>query len=137
MMVVDESLIETGVSILYHIFMFNRELVSKAIVSNCSELPSVGSCILHTLVVAISSGSSKGRERAACVLAHAAIDPVVKRLAAEAPTCAVLLPLMDASAPAPLRQCCSCIVLGLCADDAAKKTLLQHSPSAPQHGRPQ
>ena len=29
---------------------------------------------------------------------------------------------------------CSCIVLGLCADDAAKKTLLLHSPAAPQQG---
>ena len=61
------------------------------------------------------------------------------------------LPLMDASTPASVRQCCrrvhaarsvarfvtrccSCIVLGLCADDDAKKLLLLHSPAAPQQG---
>jgi hypothetical protein len=156
---------------------------------------------VHPLVLAITSGSTKvrrssllsscftprvaqGRERAACLLAHAAIDAAVKRLIADAPVCAALvstllsedfflfacevcaraqtrsrrlqLPLMDASAPAPVRQCCrcvalktkpvcgsnarvvtpssSCIVLGLCADDAAKKALLVHSPNAPQQG---
>jgi hypothetical protein len=77
----------------------------------CSELPAVGSCIVHPLVLAIASGSPKvmhlrlsdarlltplylqGRERAACVLAHAAIDVVVKRLIAEAPVCASLVGL--------------------------------------------
>jgi hypothetical protein len=64
---------------------------------------------------------------------------------------ALQLPLMDASTPAAVRQCCrrvhslcsvawfvirccSCIVLGLCADDDAKKLLLLHSPAAPQQG---
>jgi hypothetical protein len=93
-----------------------------------SDLPGVGTCIVHPLVLAITSGSSKvspvlhckrfggyiapsiflskllphvcfmfqpplsqGRERAACVLAHAAVDAAVKRLLADAPVCAALV----------------------------------------------
>jgi hypothetical protein len=42
--------------------------------------------------------------------------------------------MMQASAPSSVRQCCSVIVLALCTDDAAKKTLFTHSPSAAQQG---